>query len=402
MSKQSSINAANDLKSAAASAIAAALTSGLAGYESAIRALVAAESLPPDVPVTWNVINITSFDLAIQPVDGSSAAQGPPFAVTPNNMFPVNDSTNIVVTGSDSDGNAYTGGFTVTSGLAINSEASGATFTLVSGTPSGDASLAVFQVNGSNVSDGDSITLDLGTTSVDVVATPAASGASVTVAGGTGLISGDQNLTVTVTAQDHITHASYTVHVHVRLPVPVNIVLPALSSVSPTAGDTVSCDGGTWEGSPTLSYQWTSNSSNIPGATSDSYTATRADAGSPLACIVTGINESGSSPANSDPTSQVTAVPVNIAAPLVTTDGTGGGTPPDGPAALGDTLSVTTGDWSAFPAVTFFYEWSNQSGADGPSVVVGAADSGGSVTCRVMATNSAGFTYVTSNPMPVA
>ena len=65
-----------------------------------------------------------------------------------------------------------------------------------------DASLSVFTVNDVTVADGDSVELVYGTTEVDIVATPTDSNATVDIVGGTELVSGENVLTVTVTAQD--------------------------------------------------------------------------------------------------------------------------------------------------------------------------------------------------------
>jgi hypothetical protein len=74
-----------------------------------------------------------------------------------------------------------------------------------------DASLAVFQVNGSNVADGDTVNLAYGATSVQVVATATDLSATVEITGDTGLMTGDNTLTVTVTAADGTTTVIYNI-----------------------------------------------------------------------------------------------------------------------------------------------------------------------------------------------
>ena len=54
-----------------------------------------------------------------------------------------------------------------------------------------DTSLAVFAVNGSDVVDGDTVDLEYGVTSVEVIVEPTDSDATFEVEGGTDLVSGE-------------------------------------------------------------------------------------------------------------------------------------------------------------------------------------------------------------------
>ncbi|MEI7419969.1 MAG: cadherin-like beta sandwich domain-containing protein, partial [Actinomycetes bacterium] len=84
-----------------------------------------------------------------------------------------------------------------------------------------DTSLAVFTVDGQAVSNGSVVNVDYGTTSVDVVATPtvigsdSADSATVDITGDTGLESGENTVTVVVTAADDVTTQTYLVTVDV-------------------------------------------------------------------------------------------------------------------------------------------------------------------------------------------
>ena len=86
--------------------------------------------------------------------------------------------------------------------------------------------------------------------------------------------------------------------------------------------------------------------------------------------------------------------PVNTTAPAVT--GTG---------AVGNTLSVTNGNWTYVPT-SYAYQWlrggANIAGAMAATYVLQAADSGTNVSCRVTATNPAGSTSATSNAIACA
>jgi len=109
--------------------------------------------------------------------------------------------------------------------------------------------LSVFTVNGRNVNDGGTVTVPYQTTSVAVVATPfdVANGASTSdISGATGLVTGDNIITFSVTAVDSITIRNYTVTVHVT---DSNVALSSL-----TVNGTSISSGGTF----TVPYQTTS------------------------------------------------------------------------------------------------------------------------------------------------
>lgn len=88
--------------------------------------------------------------------------------------------------------------------------------------------------------------------------------------------------------------------------------------------------------------------------------------------------------------------PVNTTAPAVT--GTG---------AVGNTLSCTMGNWTYAPT-SYAYQWlrngaTRPGGITTPTLVLLAADSGTSISCRVTATNPAGAgTPAVSNAIAVA
>jgi hypothetical protein len=90
---------------------------------------------------------------------------------------------------------------------------------------------------------------------------------------------------------------------------PVNSVAPALSGTA-QEGQTLTCSTGTWSGSPTYSYQWKRNGSNIGSATNSTYTLVTADVGQSIKCTVTATNFVGSANADSNtvtPTSSTDA-----------------------------------------------------------------------------------------------
>jgi hypothetical protein len=90
---------------------------------------------------------------------------------------------------------------------------------------------------------------------------------------------------------------------------PVNTVAPAITGTA-QEGQTLTCSTGTWSGSPTYTYQWKRNGSNIGSATNSTYLLVTADVGQSILCTVTATNALGSSNANSNtvtPTSSVDA-----------------------------------------------------------------------------------------------
>lgn len=85
----------------------------------------------------------------------------------------------------------------------------------------------------------------------------------------------------------------------------------------------------------------------------------------------------------------VRAAPVNTSAPTIS------GTP-----ALGRTLTCAKGSWTGSPPLSFAYAWSRNgapiSGAGANTYVVGVADLGSRLSCRVTATNTHGKASATS------
>lgn len=86
--------------------------------------------------------------------------------------------------------------------------------------------------------------------------------------------------------------------------------------------------------------------------------------------------------------------PVNTTVPAATGTGT-----------VGQTLSVTNGNWQYVPT-SYAYQWLRNgaaiAGATAATHLLVAADSGTSVSCQVTATNAAGSTPIISNAIAVA
>ena len=178
---------------------------------------------------------------------------------------------------------------------------------------------------------------------------------------------------------------------------------PAISG-NTSVGSTLTCSNGTWTGipAPTFTYQWYigATPTEIPLATSASYTTQNTDLGQSITCRVTGTNVRGSVVAiSSNAITTTPAPPVNTAPPVIS-----------GNALVSSTLTSTNGSWSGFPVPTFAYQWyrggSPISGATANTyrtTTLTITDVGQAITCHVTATNAGGPTTAISNTItPVA
>jgi hypothetical protein len=183
---------------------------------------------------------------------------------------------------------------------------------------------------------------------------------------------------------------------------PVN-TSPPTTSGNAVEGETLSATPGSWAGYPTpsLTYQWQRCNAlglgclPIEGATNSTYTAVSADAGSTLAVQVTATSSAGSTSAQSNPTTAITAVPANTSPPTIS-----------GNTTENTTLSASTGSWTGYPPPEFTYQWQRCNalgtgcetiaGATSSSYVALAADVGNTLAVTVTATNSAGSAQVKS------
>lgn len=103
---------------------------------------------------------------------------------------------------------------------------------------------------------------------------------------------------------------------------PANTQAPAVSGAA-TEGQTLTTTNGTWTGSPTptFAYQWRRGSTNISGATGQTYQLVAADVGANVSCVVTATNSAGSASAASNavgPIAAAATAPAKMAAPVLT------------------------------------------------------------------------------------
>lgn len=181
--------------------------------------------------------------------------------------------------------------------------------------------------------------------------------------------------------------------IEAALAAPVNTVLPVISGTT-TVGQTLTCSEGTWTGNPTptYSYQWFDDAVAISGATSSTYLLTASETGGTITCRVTATNSEGSTNATSagvGPVASAPAAPVNTVAPVIS-----------GTTEVGQTLTSTAGTWTGNPTPTYAYQWLDDAvaipGATSATYLLTSSEVGGTITCRVTATNSEGSADATS------
>ena len=186
---------------------------------------------------------------------------------------------------------------------------------------------------------------------------------------------------------------------------PVNTSPPQISGVAQSS-NTLTCQPGTWSGSPAFSYQWLRGGVVLAGQTNPTYTVTGADVGGVLSCQVTGTNLGGSASATSP---SVVAIPEsgigtfvrpqNLASPrIVDLSAPGSATP-----KVGHALACAAGEWNA--GGTFTYGWLRNGkaigGATTAGYVVHKADAGKMIACEVTVTNDAGSATAASRLLRV-
>ena len=186
---------------------------------------------------------------------------------------------------------------------------------------------------------------------------------------------------------------------------PVNNVRPRISvfAVSPTVGDDLTVEEGSWSGlfPITYKYEWRRCDASgaipscaaIAGAVTDSYTTTEADLGLTLRVWVTATNAAGSVTAISDqtlPTAQAPRLgPSLTTAPAIS-----------GKAELGGTLTATRGVWRGFAPIRYTTVWQRcdatlvvckaVKSVKGLRYAVTQADLGYRIRLSVTATNAVG------------
>ncbi len=185
---------------------------------------------------------------------------------------------------------------------------------------------------------------------------------------------------------------------------PVNTVLPAISGTAKDGSTLTAIKPGTWTGvTPiTFAYQWTrcnaagESCANIPAASETKYKLSHEDVGSTLRVAVTASNSAGTGSASSAQSALVAPLaPSNTVLPVIS-----------GAAEQGQLLSVSEGEWSGTPPLSYAYQWESCNSTGGScKKITGASAStyrvlgsqiGGTLRAVVTAENAAGSKGATS------
>ena len=154
----------------------------------------------------------------------------------------------------------------------------------------------------------------------------------------------------------------------------------------PVVNETLTCSPGEWVGTPApeFSYLWLRDEVTI-GVTTNSYVVEPGDRGHALVCQVTAKNIGGSTVADSKPVKIAGSQPENVEGKPPTVVGT-----PE----VGEELKCEPGEWTGTPTPELSYQWllngSPIRGATTRKLEVIVADEGRSISCKVIAKNSAG------------
>ncbi|MEA2389938.1 MAG: large repetitive protein [Solirubrobacteraceae bacterium] len=197
------------------------------------------------------------------------------------------------------------------------------------------------------------------------------------------------------TSQDYYVPGVISLAVDGNPRTPANTGAPTISG-TPTDGQTLTADPGTWSGTVpmTYAYQWKrcdsagNNCSNI-GTNASTYTLTSPDAGSTIRVAVTATNGGGSTSATSAQTAAVAYVaPANTALPTIS------GTTRDG-----QVLTAAPGTWTGTTPLTYAYQWKrcdsagnscSNIGANSSTYTLTSPDAGSTIRVVVTASNGSG------------
>lgn len=182
--------------------------------------------------------------------------------------------------------------------------------------------------------------------------------------------------------------------------VPSVTTAPSITGV-PRTGQQLAGDVGVWSGTPapTLTRQWMRCApvcAAIAGATGSTYTPGAADVGADIQLAVTGSNAGGSRTETSARVGPVDDPPAATTEPSIV-----------GVARRGETLTVTDGAWTGFPApIVTARQWSrcavsgaacaNIPGATGSTYTLTVADIGSVLRADITASSTAGVATASS------
>jgi hypothetical protein len=174
---------------------------------------------------------------------------------------------------------------------------------------------------------------------------------------------------------------------------PAAIHQPTLSGTA-EAGQTLSCDQGSWDGNPTFSYQWYRDGAPIAASTASTYLLAEADKDTAVQCGLSASSPGGAVLAYTAPKLVGPMAPKVSARPAIS-----------GISAPGETLSCANGTWADSPSA-FAYQWLRNgtpiAAATAGTYAVAGADEGTALQCRVTASNAAAAAAAVSAAVVVA
>jgi hypothetical protein len=202
-------------------------------------------------------------------------------------------------------------------------------------------------------------------------------------------------VTPTFGGGDHAGFASF------GLATPASNAAPQVQGLA-HAGQTLTCDPGSWTDDPTsYSYRWLrSGAVPIAGATNQQYVVDLGnDVNKTLACEVRATNAAGTSAPVASPSviAHPADPPVNTSAPTIS------GTPKPG-----NVLTCSSGTWSGDQPQSYSFQWLRDTQvvlgfqAGQTQYALSAADDGHTVTCQVSAAQTAAAGGATANASTVA
>jgi len=167
---------------------------------------------------------------------------------------------------------------------------------------------------------------------------------------------------------------------------PANVVQPSLVG-NGAVGSVVTCNQGTWSGSPspTFSYDFRVNSISVQSGASNTYTPLIGDDTKTLTCLVTATNSQGSASEGASNSLVIGRSPVNTVAPSLS---------PSGTQSTGTLITANVGTWSGTATITYEYKWTRNgveiSGATASTYTIQLADDGTTIRVEVKGTNAYG------------
>jgi hypothetical protein len=201
------------------------------------------------------------------------------------------------------------------------------------------------------------------------------------------------NVGCVITATNVNGATSFTTNTVLVNQIPTVNTPPSISG-SATQGNTLTCNPGDWNGSPTFTFQWKRDTTVIgPPDVIATYITVTADLGTSISCIVVATNVNG-------PAAPITTNSIGpITAPAA-------GVPPtinsqpfiSGNSQVGSTLLCNPGSWS--PTVTdppvFSFQWASNGviipgAANAPTYFTLNSDIGNNIGCFVIGQNSVGL-----------